>query len=131
MHASDYTGSKYFNASDFGDEFSNWTIIAVTSEIVGRDDPQEKPVLQLRDSNGKPADRGLVLNRTNIRALAKSFGDDMEMWVGRPIRICSIWVSFRREQTRGIRVMPGVVAMRAASGAARPVKDDLDDEIPC
>jgi hypothetical protein len=117
MLASDYTSSKYFNASDFGDEPSNWTITAVTSEIVGPDDPKEKPVLQLRDSSGKLADRWLVLNRTNIRALAKYFGDDMETWVGRPIRICSIWVSFRGEQVRSIRVMPGVVAMRAAGGA--------------
>ena len=130
MRASDFTNSKYLSASDFDDQSSNWTITAVASEVIGHDDPREKPVLQISDSNGKPAGRGLVLNATNLRALARSFGDDMEAWVGRPIRIHSIWVSYRGEQVRGIRVTPGVTAMRAAGGGSRNVKDDLDDEIP-
>ena len=100
MRASDFSNSKYFSASDFGDQPSNWTITAVGSEIIGRDDPQEKPVLQLADSNGKPAGRGLVLNVTNRRSLAGSFGDNMDVWVGRPIRICSVWVSYRSVSAR-------------------------------
>jgi hypothetical protein len=99
-------------------------------------------VLQLNDINGKPAGRELVLNKTNVRGLAKAFGDEMEAWVGRAIRIQSIWVSFRGQQVPGIRVAPGVVAMRSTGGgggrsagrtdgAAAPArKDDLDDEIP-
>lgn len=130
MRASDFTTSKYLSSGDFGDQSSNWTITAVGSEVIGRDDPQKKPVLQISDSNGKPAGRGLVLNATNLRALARSFGDEMEAWVGRPIRVHSTWVSYRGEQVRGVRVTPGVTAMRAAGGASRDIKDDLDDEIP-
>jgi hypothetical protein len=143
MKASDFTNSRFFAAADFGDQPPNWTIASVSSELIGRDDPAKKVVVQLIDSNDKPAGRELVLNKSNIRALAKPFGDIMETWVGRPIRIQSIWVNFRGEQVRGIRVMPGVVAMRAVGGAAqsqiagaaddgatRSIKDDLDDEIP-
>jgi hypothetical protein len=129
MRASDFTNSRFFAAADFDDQPVNWTIASVSSEIIGRDDPAKKAVLQLIDSNGKPTGRELVLNKTNIRALAKAFGDDMETWIGRSIRIQSSWVNYRGEQVRGIQVAPGVVALRAASGAGgRSVKDDLDDE---
>jgi hypothetical protein len=49
--------SDYISASDFGDQPTTCTITAVGSEIIGRDDPRERPVLQLGDSNGKPAGR--------------------------------------------------------------------------
>jgi hypothetical protein len=120
MRASDYTNSKYLSASDFGDQPTTWTITAVGSEIIGRDDPQEKPVLQLRDSNGKPARGGLVPNITNLRTLSRAFGDEMEQWVGQTVHINAVWVAFHGEQVRGTRVMPG-----AAGGSGR---DDLDDD---
>ena len=120
MRASDFSSSKYLSASDFGDQPNNWIITAVGSEIIGRDDPQERPVLQLRDSNGKPVARGLVLNNTNLRALSRVLGDEMEPWVGQTVRISTVWVAFRGEQVRGIRVTPG-----AAGGSGR---DDLDDD---
>jgi hypothetical protein len=121
MLASGFLNSRYFNASDFADQPSNWTIASVNSEIIGRDDPAEKVVLELYDASGALADRRLVLNKTNVRALAKAFGDDMDAWIGRPIRINSIWVNYRGEQTRGIHVMPGAVAMRVAGGRRRRV----------
>jgi hypothetical protein len=133
MLASDFVSSPYFTASDFTDQPSNWTIASVNSESVGSLDPSEKPVLELYGANNNLADRRLVLNKTNVRALAKAFGNDMEGWVGRPIRICSIWVSFKGEQVRSIHAMPGAVALRAtgaSGGAPRAVKDDLDDAIP-
>jgi hypothetical protein len=126
MRASDFISSPYFNANDFGDQPENWAIAGVSAEVIGRDDPAQKAVLELSDGNGKTASRRLVLNKLNIRALAKAFGDDMKTWVGRPIRIHSVWVAFRGEQVRGIRVMPGAVAMRAAGGGAQ----SLDDMIP-
>jgi hypothetical protein len=120
MRASDFSSSKYLSASDFSDQPTNWIITAVSSDIIGRDDPQERPVLQLRSSNGKPLGRGLVLNNTNLRALSRVLGDEMEPWVGQTVRISTVWVAFRGEQVRGIRVTPG-----AAGGSGR---DDLDDD---
>src|SRR5215469_2678507 len=120
MRASDFINSKSLSASDFGDQPTNWTITAVGSDIIGRDDPQERPVLQLRDSNGKPVGRGLVLNNTNLRALSRMLGDEMEPWVGQTVRISAIWVAFRGEQVRGIRVMP--------AGTGGSGRDDLDDD---
>jgi len=86
---------------------------------------QERPVLQLRDSNGKPAGRGLVLNTTNLRTLSRAFGDEMETWVGQTVHISAIWVAFRDEQVRGIRVTPRGAVLHAAGG---PGRDDLDDD---
>jgi hypothetical protein len=125
MRASDYTSGKYLSASDFGDQPTNWIITAVGSEVVGRDDPQERPVLQLRDGNGKPVGRGLVLNNTNLRALSRVLGDEMEPWVGQTVCISAIWVAFRGEQVRGIRVTPRAAALQTAGGSER---DDLDDD---
>lgn len=118
MNANDFLNSQFFNANDFDDKPSNWTIASVNSAVIGRDDPAEKAVLEVYDTDGTLAGRRLVLNKTNVRSLAKAFGDDMDTWVGRPIRINSIWVSYRGEQTRGIHVMPGAVAMRVAGGAS-------------
>jgi hypothetical protein len=73
-------------------------------------------VLQLRDGNGKPVGRGLVLNNTNLRALSRVLGDEMEPWVGQTIRISTVWVAYRGEQVRGIRVTPGVGALHTAGG---------------
>lgn len=128
MRSSDYFNSKYLNASNFGDQPTTWTVTAVGSEIIGRDDPQEKPVLQLRDSDGKPAGRGFVPNVTNLRALSRAFGDEMETWVGQTVHISSVWVTFHGEQVRGIRVTPGDATLRAAGSSGG---DDLgDDFIP-
>jgi len=128
MKASDYLRSPYFNASDFGDRSENWTIVGVSEEIIGRDDPTKKPVLELSDGNGRIDPRRLILNKTNLRTLAKAFGDDMKSWVGRPIRICSVPVTVRGEPTRGTRVMPGAVAVRepvrAATSGGQSVPDD-------
>jgi hypothetical protein len=128
MRASDFTSSKYLSASDFGNQPTHWIIAAVASEIIGRDDPQEKPVLQPRDRSGKPAGRGLVLNVTNLRTLSRAFGDEMESWVGQTVCISAVWVAFHGEQVRGIRVMPGVATLQAAGGSGRDALED--DFIP-
>jgi hypothetical protein len=125
MRASDFISSKYLSATDFSNQPTNWIITAVGSEIIGRDDPQEKPVLQLSDSSGKPAVRGLVLNTTNLRTLSRAFGDEMEAWVGQTVCISTVWVAFHGEQVRGIRVMPGVATLQTTGGSGR---DDLDDD---
>jgi hypothetical protein len=145
MKASDFSSSPYFNAADVGDKPKNWIIAAIAKETIGRDDPTEKPVLDLIDGDGKPAGRRLVLNKTNLAALARVYGDEMESWVGQPIRIQSVWTAYRGDRVRGISVTPVPVALRAAGGAggaaaggaARRIdpdgrKDDLNlnDEIP-
>lgn len=122
MKASDFISSPYFNAADVGDKPRNWIIAAIAEETIGRDNPTKKPVLDLIDGDGKPADRRLVLNKTNLNALARVFGDEMDSWIGQTIRIQSDWTAYRGDRVRGIRVMPGPVALRAAGaagGAAR------------
>jgi hypothetical protein len=116
------------------------TIVAVGSAVIGRSDPAERPTLQLRDADGVPEPRLLVLNVTNTKALARTMGNQMEEWVGQKIRIWTEWVDFRGERVKGIRCAAAVAAVdRGNSGRGgggpvplRSVRDDadLDDEIP-
>ena len=129
MLASEFLGSRFFTADDFSDRPQTMTIASVAIETIGRDSPSAKPVLELSDGDGVVASRLLPLNKTNLRALAKAYGDDMKTWVGRSIRVCSAPVSFRGEQTRGVRVMPAAVAVREPVRAAGGGQS-LNDEIP-
>jgi len=125
MRASDYLKSRFFTADDFSDRPETYTIVSVGEEVIGRDSPTTKPVLELADGDGKAVARLLSLNKTNLRVLAKVYGDDMKSSVGRPIRIRSDWTSFKGERTRGIQVAPGAVTVRTAGGG-----QSLNDEIP-
>jgi hypothetical protein len=117
MKASEFSSSPYFNAADVGDKPKNWIIAAIAKESIGRDDPTEKPVLDLIDGDGKPAGRRLVLNKTNLAARARVFGDDMESWIGQTIRMQSVWTAYCGERVRGIGVTPAPAALRSAGSA--------------
>jgi hypothetical protein len=145
--ATDYiSNSGFLTAADVGDKPETWTIAAITAEVIGRDNPAKKVVLSLADANGEVNGRRLVLNKTNLGTLAKAFGNELQTWVGRPIRIQSNWTTYRGDRVRGIIVTPAAVALRAAGNAGRagapaaadtarrpdPTgrKDDFDDAIP-
>jgi len=69
-------------------------------------------------------DRGLVLNKTNIRLIAAFLGNDTSAWMGRKIVIFNDpMVSFGGRTVGGIRV-------RAPKGAPAPAAADLSDDIP-
>jgi hypothetical protein len=140
MNVNDFTGSKYLASGDFTETPSNWVITAVGSEIIGRDDPQEKATLQLSDGNGQVEARLLVMNATRLKALARVFGNDMDQWVGKPVRIWVDWTDFRGESVKTIRIAGTPVAAvsggrTAAAGTGKgrsrtATADVLDDEIP-
>jgi hypothetical protein len=143
MKVSDFNNSPYYTAADFDDKPQTWIIAKIVSERVGRDDPREKPVLDLIDGDGKPAPKRLSLNKTNLNALGRVYGEDLEGWIGRTIHIQRIWTSYMGDRVRGIGVTAPAVALRAtgsgggAAGratvtAARRTDpaSDLDDAIP-
>jgi hypothetical protein len=61
------------------------------------------------------AKRGLIVNRTNWRAVADLYGDESDNWTGKRIALVSVMVDAYGRQTKGVRVRPA----RAAPAAAR------------
>ena len=72
----------------------------------------------------------LVLNQTNIRTLAKAFGDDSDDWLGNTITLFCIDVEVQGEMRRGIRTRPPQPTAKPRP-APRSAKEALhDDGIP-
>jgi hypothetical protein len=80
-------------------------------------------------------DRGLLLNRTNIRTLADFLGNDTGTWIGKKIVVYTDpTVSFGGRTVGGIRVRAPKQAVQVkptpAPAAPAGAFDDLDDDIP-
>jgi hypothetical protein len=133
--ASLYDQSRFLKATDINGE-KKVRIKNVTEEKVGQDKEQK---LVVWFSNDK---RGLVLNRTNIRVLRESLGDETDGWAEKIIVLFSAMTEMRGRMTPGLRVripLPkgdGATAQPAKPApkpAAKPVVDeklneDIDDE---
>ena len=52
------------------------------------------------------AKRGLIVNRTNWRAIAELYGDESDNWTGKRITLISTMVDAYGKQTRAVRVRP-------------------------
>jgi hypothetical protein len=52
------------------------------------------------------AKRGLIVNRTNWRAIAELYGDESDNWAGKRITLISTMVDAYGKQTRAVRVRP-------------------------
>ena len=90
--------SKYLKAADLNDQEAKVTMSHVDMEDVG--DADKKPVLYF---NGKT--KGLVLNKTNGRAISKTYGDETEEWKGKDLILYPAMVDFRGDMVqRAIRV---------------------------
>jgi hypothetical protein len=116
MRTSDLFPSKYLKAEDAKAKQIVATISYMKQELVGQGQDQKlKPVLYLE--NQKP----IVLNKTNFAVLEEAFGDS-EDWPGHKIKIRCEKVGFGGKRVDGLRFDPVV--------PKRPIKDDLEDEIP-
>lgn len=127
--------SKYIKAADLGDAQAKVVIARVELEEIqaGED---HKPVLYFV---GKK--KGMVLNKTNSKTIASSYGDDTDEWSNRPLVLFSALVDFRGDQVEAIRVrVPKATVTAATVPAAQaapthseinpPPASDMDDEIP-
>jgi len=140
MRISDAFPSKYLKASDLQDRNINVVIDRAEPEEVG--EGERKPVLYFQ---GKT--KGLVLNKTNSRAIAAAYGDDTDDWEGRPLVLFPAMVDFRGDTVEAIRVRLPKPKPAAAPTADEPSKpaappagtfdernpppiDDFDDDIP-
>jgi hypothetical protein len=139
--ASTYDQSRFFKAQDLSTE-KKFKIKSVTEEEVGMGkDKERKLVVWFTNDN-----RGLVMNRTNIRTLRGPFGDNCDSWIGKVIVIFPTMAEFRGEMKPALRVrIPPPKGGNGQSVAAKPAAppppavdwadiddvgdDDLDDEI--
>ena len=150
--ASNFDKGKYLKAADL-DKERKFRIRSATDEVVGMgDDKEHRLVLWFAND-----ERGLILNRTNIRTLRETFGDVVDSWVGKIIVIYPTSVDFRGKLVPGLRVRiqppkqaaaaPQPASSGNGAGAAaappkasaaptdpeladEPLREEGDDEIP-
>jgi len=113
--ASEFDKSRFLKAADL-DKEKKFRISKVTAEALGQGDNKErKPIVWFTNE-----ERGLVLNKTNLRALQGAFGDNMEAWAGKIIVIFPTMADMRGKLTPALRVRipPPKQATMAGNGQA-------------
>ena len=120
-NVNDMFPSKYLKASDVGDTDLELTIIAVDEETIGQgSDAEIKSVVYFSETP-----KGMVLNKTNARAIASLYGDESDDWAGNKIRLYATEVDFKGEQMLALRVR--LRAPQARSRASAPKKGGFKD----
>jgi len=121
--------SRWLKASDV-DKPILATIQKVAVEEVG--DDEQKPVITFI-GNIKP----MVLNRTNSATIAALYGDDTDLWIGKPVVLFSTKVQFQSKLVDAIRVReprpvatPAAVKSQPPSVPAPVPAASRDDDVP-
>jgi hypothetical protein len=137
--ASAYDQSRFFKAADLTQE-KKLRIKEATEELIGTGHDKEKKLVVWFTND----EHGLVLNKTNNRALRAAFGDPVSGWVGKIIVLFSTQDEFRGKLGPAMRVrIPPPKGNGQGQAAAKPapaeppppppattsLADDLDDEI--
>jgi hypothetical protein len=123
--------SKTLKAADIGEASPVVTIHRVELESIDKNGKDKKPVAYFV---GK--DKGLVLNKTNWRAIVKISGqDDSDLWEGVKIQLFVTDVDFQGDLVPAIRVRaPKNGSAKTAKAAPTPEPEDdflaSDEEIP-
>jgi hypothetical protein len=130
--ASNYDQSKFLRAQDLT-EAKRFKIKSVTEEKVGIGADQDPKLVVWFTNSAK----GLVLNKTNNRALRGAFGDDTAGWPGKIIEIFPTEADFRGRMVPALRVRIPPPAQEKPAVTTKPAppvvpgpEDELDDEIP-
>jgi hypothetical protein len=142
--ASSFDQSRFLRAEDVPQE-KTLRIKNATQETFG-DGAERKQKLVLGFTN---TEKGLVLNRTNNRAIRAAYGDDTAGWAGKLITVFQTQAEYRGRLGPALRVripppkqVPGNgqtakpnTAQDALEVFSRPTPEpepdaDMDDEIP-
>jgi hypothetical protein len=111
--ASDFDKTKYLKATDLEHE-KKFRIKNVTSEELGiGKDKETKLVVWFTND-----ERGLVLNKTNNRALRAAFGDNTAGWANKVIAVFPTTVDIRGKMGPALRVR--ILPPKQAAAAASP-----------
>ena len=116
--ASSHDQSRFLKAADLKGE-KKFRIKNVTPELVGTEAQKEKKLVVWFTND----ERGLVLNKTNNRAIRGAYGDDTAGWVGKIIVVFPTMVDMRGKMTPALRVrIPPPKQAAAAAPSPEPVQ---------
>lgn len=113
MHVNDVLKSKYLKASDLKDGDNVFTIKGFRKETFKKKDGGEEDKIVL---SFKECSQELVLNKTNLKQVAKRLGGEIDEWLGKPITLFPTETDFSGEMVDCIRV--------------RGRKGEMNDDIP-
>ena len=121
--------SRFLKAEDLDGKDTSYTIQGLELEEVGQDQ-EEKPILYFTE-----IDKGLVVNKTNFKAIAGIHGADSDDWPGKKITLYPTEVEFSGKTALGIRVrLPKPAAKPTTtapdSGQRPPMPEFSPEEIP-
>lgn len=129
MKVSDAFPSKFLSAADLNGNNARVVMQNVEIEKIGDD---TKPVLYFRGKS-----KGLALNKTNSKAIAEVYGDEMDEWNGHEIILFPVMTDFQGKQVEAIRVRAPLPKDNKPAQAARPSSAEmaggaaqLNDDIP-
>lgn len=113
--ASDYDKSKYFKGADLDREKKFRIKIVTPEELTDSAGKKEKKLIVWFTND----ERGLVLNKTNLRTLRGAFGDNVAGWATKVIAMFPMMADNGKPGLR-VRILPPKQAA-AADQPAQPV----------
>ena len=127
LYASEFDQSKYLKAADIGEVGSEKRakMRVVTKETDVGERQETKACVWFTN-----LDKGLLLNKTNLRVLQGVFGNSMEAWAGKIVVVFSSMEPFRGKMVPAIRVRipPPKDDYKAASPKPKPAPMQATDE---
>lgn len=126
MKISQMLDSKYLKQEDV-DADTPVTVKKITKVNIARDDaePEYKWAVSFNEF-----ERPLLLNKTNLKRMAKALGDDSDDWIGNQVVLyVDEDVEYAGEVVGGLRIR--AMKREKPSGTRRvPSADGTDDDIP-
>lgn len=128
MKVSDAFPSKYIAAADLNNRNVRVNIARVKLEKIGDD---TKPVIYFRGQT-----KGLVCNKTNGKAIAASYGDEMDEWIGSELILFPIMTDYQGKPVEAVRVRapqpkdnpkPQAQPKRQIGGISDTISEDTDE----
>jgi hypothetical protein len=128
LYASDFDQSKYLRADEVGNVGAEKRLkikIATKETDVG-EEKRTKAVLWFTTT-----DKGLMLNKTNLRTLQSAFGDAMDGWVGKIVVVFVTMAEFRGKMVPALRVRipPPKDGYKAPPPPPKPPADEDDEDV--
>ena len=104
MHYRQMFDNKFIGAWDIpkGRDATVTISKVVAQEITSQRGKDRKPVLFFQGKS-----KGMILNKTNCKTIARMYGEDTQNWVGKAIAVYASTTSAQGEEVECLRVRPG------------------------
>jgi hypothetical protein len=118
MDVSSYLGGSFLTHTDLLQSSQVWTIREVKEEMVGTD---VKVVVYFAEHQ-----KGLGLNRINLRAITQDYGVNTNFWIGKPVELFRDKTQFQGQLVDCVRVR---IPPPAAPPAEQPPQQQQPGEL--